>query len=131
MEKRKKLVGDITRGYVLMDEDEAAKAQIFADAIGRYIDTDTRKTEYDKMYKGIVLVDPFTIKQVIFNKPATIVYWMDGTKTVVKASGEDFDPEKGLAMAYAKKALGNKGSYFNHFKKWTKQYAEKSEKGED
>ena len=58
------------------------------------------------------------IEKVIFNDPATIVFWKDGTKTVVKASNEEFDPEKGLAMAIAKKALGNNGNYFNEFKKW-------------
>lgn len=57
-------------------------------------------------------------KKVIFNDPATIVFWCDGSKTVVKAEGEPFDPEKGLAMAYAKKASGNTGSYYNEFKKW-------------
>lgn len=60
----------------------------------------------------------FTIKQVIFNDPATIVLWTDGTKTVVKAENEPFDPEKGLAMAISKKALGNKGNYYNVFTKW-------------
>lgn len=58
------------------------------------------------------------IKKVIFNDPATIVIWADDTKTVVKASNESFDPEKGLAMAISKKVLGNKGNYFNEFKKW-------------
>lgn len=58
------------------------------------------------------------IEDVIFNDPATIVFWADGTKTVVKADKEDFDPEKGLAMAISKKALGNKGNYFDIFKKW-------------
>lgn len=58
------------------------------------------------------------IKNVIFNDPATIVFWNDGTKTVVKAQNEKFDPEKGLAMAIAKKYFGNKGSYYNEFKKW-------------
>lgn len=58
------------------------------------------------------------IEKVIFNNPATIVFWKDGTKTVVKASNEKFDPEKGLAMAIAKKALGNEGNYFNEIKKW-------------
>ena len=58
------------------------------------------------------------IKKVIFKAPATIVFWEDGTKTVVKADGEDYDPEKGLAMAIAKKSYGNKGNYFNIFKKW-------------
>ena len=65
----------------------------------------------------------FEIKKVIFNNPATIVYWADGTKTVVKAQkGDMFDPEKGLTMAFAKKALGNEGSYYNTIKKWTDKY---------
>ena len=59
------------------------------------------------------------IKKVIFNNPATIVLWKDGTKTVVKCGEDDsFDPEKGLAMAITKKALGNKWTYYNAFKKW-------------
>ena len=59
------------------------------------------------------------IKNVIFNDPATIVFWEDGTKTVVKCQDcDEFDPEKGLAMAVAKKAYGNKGSYCNKMKKW-------------
>ena len=58
------------------------------------------------------------IKKVIFNNPATIVFWSDGSKTVVKAHNDDYDPEKGLAMAIAKKALGNEGNYYNIFKKW-------------
>ena len=59
------------------------------------------------------------IKNVIFNDPATIVFWKDGTKTVVKCQdGDEFDPEKGLAMAIAKKVYGNKGSYCNKMKKW-------------
>lgn len=58
------------------------------------------------------------IKNVIFNPPATIVFWQDGTKTVVKATNEVYDPEKGLAMAIAKRALGNQGNYYNIIKKW-------------
>ena len=60
----------------------------------------------------------FMIK-VIYNDPATIAFWSDGTKTIVKAQpGDIFDPEKGLAMVIAKKACGNKGNYYNGFKKW-------------
>ena len=70
-----------------------------------------------KWNRGIVNNNP-SIKNVIFNDPATIVFWDDGTKTVVKAENEPFDPEKGLAMAIAKKSLGNKSSYYNEFKKW-------------
>lgn len=66
------------------------------------------------------------IKNVIFNDPATIVFWTDGTKTVVKAQdGDEFDPEKGLAMAISKKALGNKGNYCNVLKKWLPKEEEK------
>lgn len=59
------------------------------------------------------------IKNVIFNDPATIVFWDDGTKTVVKCQdGDKFDPEKGLAIAIVKKAYGNKSNYCNKLKKW-------------
>ena len=59
------------------------------------------------------------ILKVIFNNPATIVYWSDGERTVVKCGDNDiFDPEKGLAMAIAKKSLGNNGRHYNEIKKW-------------
>lgn len=59
------------------------------------------------------------ITKVIFNDPATIVFWSDNTKTVVKCRDADiFDKEKGLAMAICKKAMGNKGNYYEEFKKW-------------
>lgn len=58
------------------------------------------------------------IKRVIFNDPATIILWDDDTKTIVKAENEIFDPEKGLAMAITKKALGNEGNYYNELKKY-------------
>lgn len=61
----------------------------------------------------------FGIKKVIFNDPATIVFWNDGSKTVVKCQGDDiFDPEKGLAMAISKRALGDKSNFNDVFKKW-------------
>lgn len=59
------------------------------------------------------------IKKVVFNNPATIVYWKDGTKTVVKCQdGDKYDKEKGLAMAIVKKLFGNKGNYNKIFKKY-------------
>ena len=71
------------------------------------------------------------IKNVIFNDPATIVFWSDGSKTVVKCGERDiFDPEKGLAMAISKKFLGNKGNYNNEFKKWLPKEYEHSEETE-
>ena len=64
------------------------------------------------------------IKDVIFNDPATIVFWEDGTKTVVKVmEGDEFDPYTGLAQAISKKVLGD--DYRKVFKKWTKPYYKK------
>ena len=61
------------------------------------------------------------IKKVIFNDPATIVFWADGTKTVAKAHGDDkFDKEVGLTVCIAKKALGNRSNFDKVFKKWIK-----------
>jgi hypothetical protein len=66
---------------------------------------------------------PHEIEKVIFNPPATIVYWKDGTKTVVKVQeGDVFDPEKGLAMAFFKKMHGNTGNYNNIIHKWVGDY---------
>ena len=63
----------------------------------------------------------FKIKQVIFNEPATIVIWEDGSKTVVKCGKDDvYDKEKGLALCFMKKALDNKGNYNNVLKEHTK-----------
>lgn len=61
------------------------------------------------------------IKNVIFSGPCTIVMWEDGTKTIVRCEKDVLDPEKGLAMAIAKKALGTNKSgsnYYDIFKKW-------------
>lgn len=78
------------------------------------------KTEYQYPYYRP------EIKNVIFNDPATIVFWTDGTKTVVKCQeGDIFDPEKGLTMAIAKKVYGSKGYYCNVIKKWCEPYREK------
>lgn len=60
--------------------------------------------------KEATAMNAAVIKNVIFAPPATIVYWSDGSKTVVKCSEKDvFDPEKGLAMAIAKRCGGNRG----------------------
>ena len=66
------------------------------------------------------------IKDVIFAPPATIVYWSDGSKTVVKCSEKDvFDPEKGLAMAIAKRCGGNKGGYYKEIQNWVEKSGKK------
>ena len=79
-----------------------------------YINVDTKKTDYKEG-----LVAELTPINVIFNPPATIVFWEDGEKTVVKCrEGEVFDKEKGLAMAFCKRVWGNKGRFNTMFEKW-------------
>ena len=61
------------------------------------------------------------IKNVIFSGPCTIVQWSDGDKTIVRCENDDFDKEKGLAMAIVKKFFGtneSKSNYNDIFKKW-------------
>ena len=53
------------------------------------------------------------------------MFWDDGTKTVVKCTErETFDYEKGVALCYMKKFLGNDNSFKHIFKKFNipKQY---------
>lgn len=65
----------------------------------------------------------FRIEKVTVNGPATIVFWKDGTKTVVKCqNGDKFDLEKGMAMAFAKKARGNSSKYYDVFKDIVEQH---------
>ena len=75
---------------------------------------------YITSYNGMFQYTPLCLEilRVVFNGPATIVFWSDKTKTVVKCGKRDkFDPEKGLAMAIVKKMFGNKGNYYNIIKK--------------
>lgn len=61
---------------------------------------------------------PF-VENVIINRPATIVFWNDGTKTVCKCSkGDTFDAEKGIAMCFMKKMFGNPSQVRKFMKKW-------------
>nr|DAT41925.1 MAG TPA: hypothetical protein [Caudoviricetes sp.] len=50
------------------------------------------------------------VREIRYNGPATIIFWEDNTKTVVKMQpGEEcYDPDKAFAMAVCKKLFGNK-----------------------
>lgn len=97
---------------------------LYAQVLGEWCRVEDRPN-VPKMTTG--MAEPYPpvlnmfIKYVVFNPPATVVFWGDGTKTVVKCSKNDiFDPEKGLAMAIAKRVYSRDGvSYQNQiFKKW-------------
>ena len=90
--------------------------------VNRLQETTSNKTDYTKKKKKKARVPD--IKDVIFNPPATIVLWADGTKTVVKCQEDkdEYSKEVGLAMCICKKVYGNKGNYNNVFKKFIKGY---------
>ncbi len=61
----------------------------------------------------------YRIKKVIFNDPATVVIWKDGTKTVVKCcDGDTYDKEKGFMACIIKKLTGNTGRWNELIKKY-------------
>lgn len=103
------LLGSIDEGYTYRQAPIDYTRYCINDVINTIILYENKETMMNKTP---------SIKDVIFNDPATIVFWSDNTKTVVKATNEGFDPEKGLAMAIAKKFFGNKGNYYNNLKKW-------------
>lgn len=50
-----------------------------------------------------------TINKVIYNPPATIAFWNDGTKTTAKCDAEDsYSKELGLMLCILKKKYGKK-----------------------
>ena len=58
--------------------------------------------------KQIEEKNKYEIEDVIFNGPATIVFWRDGTKTVVKCTkGDTFSEDAGVALCIAKKMMGD------------------------
>lgn len=118
-EIQEKFIEDLSSDFELMypshlDVESLYPHTMLRSDIIRYckMDVDITNQIYSRFH-------PFAIDKVIFNDPATIVMWKDGTKTVVKCNeGDTYDPEKGLAMAISKKALGNKGNYYNTFTEW-------------
>lgn len=111
--------------FLLLDNGRVNKQKLIKTDYTDYCKYDVMRTK--EMYRqmlnarygiGTASLLP-DIDDVIFSGPATVVKWKDGTKTVVKCTKNDnFDPEKGLAMAIAKKALGNKGNYYETIRKW-------------
>ena len=53
-------------------------------------------------------ITTFIPEKIIYNGPATIVFWLDGTKTVVKRSKKDKDNKyNAFCAALAKKIYGS------------------------
>lgn len=104
---------------VLMDNHELTRAIHKGMAIDYSRQSMEQAKKNDIVKFGMCSV---SICKVIFNDPATVVLWSDGTKTVVKCGPEDtFDTEKGLAMAIIKKMAGNDNRFHKVFKQYTKK----------
>lgn len=74
------------------------------------------------------LVSPFAIKNIIFSNPCTIVFWKDGTKTVVRCGENDlYDPEKGIAMAVMRKVYGPRHAYMKVLGPYIEEFWRKEE----
>ena len=109
-----------------MVEDDVKK--IITDALYEfgYVDTDTAYNEFKQILREEAAREAnrryqaaVRIKDVIYNDPATIIFWTDGSKTVVKCRERDtYDPEKGLAMCIVKKFYGNESNYYHKFSHW-------------
>jgi hypothetical protein len=103
---------------MLMSDYELARAIHKGMAIDYSRQSTERAKKNDIVKFGMCSV---CIRKVIFNAPATVVLWSDGTKTVVKCEPNDiFDKEKGLAMAIVKKMAGNDSRFHKVFKQWCK-----------
>ena len=77
----------------------------------------THVTDWVSLFRSYCMPAAPKIENVIFHDPATIVYWVDGTKTVVKVRpGDTFDRWTGLAMAHMKKMYGE--AFHSEFRKW-------------
>lgn len=121
------LLGYHPMGKITID----VNARVFEGRM-RYFDCGSRepaKRFLRKIRSGSILDE---IKDVKFNPPATIVFWNDGTKTVVKKQSDDprqFDKMTGLALCISKKLYSdNKSKYFDVFKKWCANDGEEDEK---
>lgn len=78
--------------------------------------------------------DRTTIKKVIFNGPATIIFWADGDKTVVKChEGDTYDKRLGFMYActkricelggFCKKSKTNRKPFDNWMDAWINRKA--------
>lgn len=75
--------------------------------------TQTVKSELNRKYG---LLSALQIQRIIVNNLATIVFWEDGTKTVVKISDADMEDGKydiyaGVSYAIDKKLFGNNSAF--------------------
>lgn len=97
----------LSKPYVELSE---ARTNEIMNMFKPQITVSPQTTTHGKLYNfpGVLPTNVY-MKEVIYHKPATIVFWSDGTKTVCKCHDDDtYSEETGLAMCICKKMLGNK-----------------------
>ena len=85
--------------------------KIFNEEILKVLNKDKEKKKNNSFGSYFLGEDgkEFYIKEVIYNDPAVIVMWSDGTKTTSVCDVEDtFIPETGLILCVLKKLISNK-----------------------
>ena len=92
----------ILDGCTLSLKDIQPKKPHYVKVPSNHIVIDFDRTNYQSKHFTFVP----SIKKVIFNPPATIILWEDGTKTVVKAmKSVEFNPYYGFTAAVTKKVF--------------------------
>lgn len=91
--------------FIMNTVSTAEVARIIADEF-LALQKEARPRMYNIYSKNVVA----TIDHVVFNGPATIIFWQDGTKTVLKChEGDEFSAVTGFALCMLKGMLGNQG----------------------
>lgn len=124
---REPLVKHIVKDY--LDKEESIRFYYQEEPKSQQIAEVTEKAEAhnNEPVKPVTLFPEITNCWFNPEKGTTVVKWSTGDKTMVRTQqGEKFDAEKGMALCYMKKALGNKSS----FNEMLKKYCKSIEKGE-
>ena len=89
----------------------------------KMVDNRDKSSMHPDIWKKYTMNDPFfnfpnpkqpSLTKVISSGPATIAFWDDGTKTVVKCQeGDTYDAEKGILYAVLRKCMSNNKDYHN------------------
>ena len=122
---RIRIDNDLKNGQFMMKEnDEIMKVKfddsgIKVEGLGEHLvfTDDLVVKEYGGRQSGKILrmLNPLPVRQVI-NKGATILFWADGDKTIVRRSKDDkFDKTKGFLWAYFLKHCGMSRTKANKF----------------
>ena len=107
---------EVFNAGILQEQSKKEKENMPTNNENKYFDYTAIPTGWS--FTAIGRIFP-NIEKVIYNNPATVVFWKDHTKTVVKCQGEDsYDPQKGFMLCILKKLMGNQGNYNNFIKKW-------------